>query len=475
MDSKDYALKSASDDESPYDAGTETLEQVPTHYTSNTKSDIAPFPTADFPDRLAEDVSYGPGGVKGLWSNPYVFGAAFLASLGGFSFGYDQGVISVINVMPQFHAAYPRLDPEDGASAFWKGFMTGMLELGAFLACFFFPWMADRISRKWALSVVSVIFNIGAIMQTAAPNYAVLVAGRTITGVGVGTLALGAPLYIAEISPPAVRGALLVLESLAIVCGVVLSYWISYGTQYIEGEASFRIAFGLQMVSAVCIGIGIHAFPYSPRWLALVGRDDDALTSLAKLRQLPTSDNRVVTEWRGILAEIEFKHVMLEKMHPGQSGWKLELLTWMDLFNKKVWRRTAVGVGVAFFQQFSGTYHWSGHRLCAAIWYTNNAEPLGVNAFIYYAPTLFTSLGQADLSLILAGTLNIGQLAAVAVAFVIIDLVGRRSLAIWGAVGMGLPYIVISVLYALYSHDWPGNPVAGWVCVAMACKLHFQQ
>ena len=69
---------------------------------------------------------------------------------------------------------------------------------------------------------------------------------------------------------------------------------------------------------------------------------------------------------------------------------------------------------------------------------------LGVNAFIYYAPTLFTSLGQADLSLILAGTLNIGQLVAVAVSFFIIDVVGRRALAFWGAIGMGLPYIIIA-------------------------------
>ncbi|KAI7085274.1 hypothetical protein KC356_g6044 [Hortaea werneckii] len=141
-----------------------------------------PFPTAEFPDKLAEEVEYGAGGVKGLAENPYVFGAAFLASLGGFSFGYDQGVISVINVMPQFHHAYPRLAPDAPSAEFWKGFMTGMLELGAFLGCFFFPQLADTISRKWSLSIVAGIFIIGAIMQTAAPDYAVLVAGRTITG-----------------------------------------------------------------------------------------------------------------------------------------------------------------------------------------------------------------------------------------------------------------------------------------------------
>lgn len=96
-----------------------------------------------------------------------------------------RGVISIINTMDKFHEVYPRAE-----SAFGKGFMTGMLEFGAFVGCFFMPTLCDKVSRKWALTVVVVIFNIGAIMQTAAPNYGVLVAGRTIAGIGVGTLAM---------------------------------------------------------------------------------------------------------------------------------------------------------------------------------------------------------------------------------------------------------------------------------------------
>lgn len=141
--------------------------------------------TADLPSNLADDIAYGPSGLRGLTGSPYVLGAAFLASMGGFSFGYDQGVISIVNVMDQFHAAFPRTE-----QAFWKGFMTGMLEFGAFIGCFFMPALADKISRKRALIVVVVIFNIGAIMQTAAQSYGVLVAGRTIGGIGVGTLAM---------------------------------------------------------------------------------------------------------------------------------------------------------------------------------------------------------------------------------------------------------------------------------------------
>lgn len=90
------------------------------------EDDLAPVNTAELPITLAENVSYGPGGVKGIVSSPYVFGAAFLASLGGFSFGYDQGVISIINVMPQFHQQYPEVDPKHSGSGFYTGFMTAM-------------------------------------------------------------------------------------------------------------------------------------------------------------------------------------------------------------------------------------------------------------------------------------------------------------------------------------------------------------
>lgn len=141
--------------------------------------------SASDPEAWLDSVSYGPGGMHGLFSNTYVFGAAFLASLGGFSFGYDQGVISIINVMGSFHQAFPQTE-----TAFGTSLMTSMLLLGAFIGCFFMPYLCDKISRKWALTVVVVIFDIGAIIQTSAQTYGALVAGRAIGGIGVGTLAM---------------------------------------------------------------------------------------------------------------------------------------------------------------------------------------------------------------------------------------------------------------------------------------------
>ncbi|KAH6986719.1 general substrate transporter [Ilyonectria destructans] len=396
------------------------------------------FPEGDV---FVQDTSYGPNGIRGIFSSGYVTGAAFLASLGGFSFGYDQGVISIINVMPLFHHAYPQ-----AKTAFGTGFMTGMLLLGAFFGCIFMPYLCDKVSRKWALTIVVIIFDIGAIIQTAATTYGMLVAGRAIGGIGVGTLAMGAPLYISEISPPNLRGTLLVLESISIVSGVVIAFWITFATRHIDSEISFRLPLGLQMVCATFLGAGIHFFPYSPRWLALVDRQEEAMSSLSRLRGLPSTDERAQAEYKSIVTEVEFQKLAQEAKYPGVSGFKLEALLWLDLFDRKKWRRVAVGCGVCFFQQFSG-----------------------INAFIYYAPTLFRSIGQSDeMSLILSGVFNCLQLVAVAICFVVIDKVGRRPLAIVGGFGSCICYAIIAVLAGLYSKDWSATPAAGWACVAMA-------
>ncbi|KAE8387987.1 hypothetical protein BDV23DRAFT_195492 [Aspergillus alliaceus] len=391
--------------------------------------------------KLQEVPEYGPHGVRDLISSGYVIGAAFLASLGGFSFGYDQGVISIINVKDQFHAAFPQAE-----TAFGKGLMTGMLLLGAFVGCLFMPYLADRISRKWALTVVVVIFDIGAIIQTCAQNYATLVAGRAIGGIRVGALAMGAPLYISNISPTNLRGALLVLEFISIVSGVVISSWITFGTRLINNGVSFRLPFGLQMVCATILSVGIHFFPYSPQWLALVNRQQDCLASLAKLRGLPDTDERVQAEFQGIITEVKFQDLIQEKRHPGKQGMKLEFLAWLDLFGRAGWRRTIVGCGVAFFQQF-----------------------MDINAFVYYALTLFRSIGQSDeMSLILSGVFNILQLVTVIICFLIIDKTGRRPLAIFGGLATGIAYTIIAIPSGLYANDWTAHPDSGWAFVAMA-------
>ncbi|KAF9884617.1 hypothetical protein FE257_001439 [Aspergillus nanangensis] len=394
---------------------------------------------------MSTEVKYDNGHMRDLLKSPYVVGAAVLASLGGFSFGYDQGVISLILVMEQFHQQFPQTAPGHPRYGFNVGFMTGMLELGAFIGCLWFPSVTDRISRKWGLTVATVIFVIGAIIQTAAFNYDTLVAGRFIGGMGVGTLAMGAPLYISEIAPPFWRGALLVLESLSIVVGALVAYWISYGARYIPSEWAFRLPFLLQMFPALLVGGGIHFFPYSPRWLAMRGRKEESLAALAKLRRRPKHDDQVQSEWKGILSEVQFQQEILHMEYPNSPPWLVSMKQWVSLFRPKYFRRTMIALAITFFQQFSG-----------------------VNAFVYYAPSFFRALGQSnETSLILSGMINLCQLVGNVPILIYLDRIGRRKLAILGGLLMAVPHLIMAGLVGRFSSDWSSHTGVGWFCVAL--------
>ena len=121
--------------------------------------------------------------------------------------------------------------------------------------------------------------------------------------------------------------------------------------RYIDGEWAFRLPFVLQMVPALAVGLGIHFFPYSPRWLSMRGRNEESLAALAKLRRLPESDERVQTEWKGIMVEVRFQEEMLRREHPNSGALMLELKQWFDLFKPKYLKRTLVTIGIPFFQQ----------------------------------------------------------------------------------------------------------------------------
>ena len=126
-----------------------------------------------------------------------------------------------------------------------------------------FKWIADKISRKHSIVVAVIIFTIGSVLQTAAISYAMLVTARLIGGIGIGMLSMVAPLYISEISPPEIRGALLVLEELSIVTGIVVAFWITYGTRFMVGEWGWRLPFLLQMVPGLVLGLGTFFLPFS--------------------------------------------------------------------------------------------------------------------------------------------------------------------------------------------------------------------
>ena len=242
--------------------------------------------------------------------------------------------------MPQFLDRFTRVSETASGAGFWKGLLTAMIELGAFVGALNQGWIADKISRKYSIVLAVVIFIFGSILQTAAVDYAMLVVARFIGGIGIGALSMVAPLYISEISPPEIRGALLVLEELSIVTGIVVAFWITYGTQYIANEWAWRLPFLLQMIPGLVLAVGILFLPFSPRWLVSKSRDFEAGQNLSKLRQLDLGDSRVQQEWIDIRAEVAFHREISAVRHPHlQRGTtvsriKLEFASWTDCFKR---------------------------------------------------------------------------------------------------------------------------------------------
>lgn len=263
-------------------------------------------------------------------------------------------------------------------------------------------------------------------------------------------LATISPLYISEIAPPEIRGALLVLQEFSIVFGIVIAFWITYGTRYIAGEWSWRLPFLIQMLPGIILGVGIIFLPFSPRWLSSQGRDDEALLVLSKLRRLPTTDSRIQQEWCEIRAEVAFKQEVSRERHPHLQNptranrIKLEAVAWTDCFKHGCWKRTMVGGTIMFLQQF-----------------------VGINALIYYSPSLLKTLGMNyEMQLLLSGIINCTQLVGVMTSLWTMDRFGRRPLLLVGAGLMFISHLIIAVLVGKFGDSWSSYATEGWVAVA---------
>ncbi|TGZ77435.1 general substrate transporter [Ascodesmis nigricans] len=350
--------------------------------------------------------------------------------------------MSITLVMPSFLSTFPRISPTHSRGDFWKGLLTALLQLGAMLGAIQSGFVADQLSRKKTLFIGLVWFIVGSSIQTGSMGYGMLIVGRLVGGIGIGILSMVAPLYISEISPPNIRGALLVLEEWSIVFGIVVAFYITYGTKEIEGEWSWRLPFLLQIVPALVMAAMIGKLPYSPRWLVAQGRCEEALKVLARLRRGKVEEERVRSEWLDVRAEAEVQKRVEEEKHPelvkpGLANLvKLEVARWEDTLTRGAWRRTMVGVGLMFFQQF-----------------------VGINALIYYSPSLFASLGLSPSNqLTMSGIMNILQLLGVTPSILLLDHLGRRPLLLHGSLIMTICHLLVAIIV--------GRSLNGWVGVA---------
>lgn len=386
-------------------------------------------------------IQNGNQGWRGLFKNGKVVFLTVFASLGGVLYGYNQGVFGQVQVMYSFTHKYPSYllsgDPNyHGAQAL--ALLTAILELGAFFGALMAGPLADSLSRKYSISLWCLVFMIGTAVQTGAnDSIACIYAGRFVGGLGIGAISMLVPMYNAELAPPGIRGSLVALQQLAITFGILVSYWIAYGTNFIGGskegqhEAAWRVPLGLQLVPGVVLCIGVYWLPFSPRWLMLRGREEECLETLAYLRSAPAEDPEVQFEFRALQAErlVEVEAAK-ERYGMNEVTFKVTLLEYKRLFTTKaLLHRLLLGASAQGLQQWTG-----------------------INAIIYYAPRIFEQIGLqgGTIPLLATGIVGVVNFVMTIPAVLFVDNFGRKPMLMIGEFNMAISHATIAAIVAVY-------------------------
>jgi SP family sugar:H+ symporter-like MFS transporter len=344
----------------------------------------------------------------------YVFGA-----LGGLLFGYDTGVIS---------GALLFIPKDFKLSPFLQGAIVAGLLLGAMIGAAAAGRLSDWLGRRRLIIAAAVVFTVGALLAALAPSVGVLVAARVIIGLGVGSAALVVPLYLSEIAPTEVRGAIASLNQLMIVGGILAAFIVN---AILASSGNWRLMLGLAAVPSLVLLVGMLFMPETPRYLVHAGEEETAREVLEDLPGDEPPEERI-----GEIREVE-------QQEEGGTG--------LAALWRAKWVRPAllVATGLAVFQQL-----------------------VGINTIIYYAPTTLTNVGFAKTSAIYANLIiGVINVAMTVVAIRIVDRVGRKPLLYAGVIGMVGSLLVLGIgLSALATPHHPGDPAA---IVTLVCLATF--
>lgn len=281
---------------------------------------------------------------------------------------------------------------------------------------------SDRFGRRDTILTSCFFWVVGTCIQAGTVGTGMLIGGRILNGITVGVTSAQVPVYLAEIAKKDIRGSLLIFQEFAIEIGVLVMYFIGYGSSHIPGTASFRLAWALQLVPVTVLIVGLPFLPRSPRWLAKVGRLEEAIDILAKTQAGGNrEDPLVVAEWQEITLTLAAEREALR-------GWR-------KFFKNGMWRRTTAGITCQIWQQLSGA-----------------------NVLIYYVVYVFQMAGlTGNINLISSGVQYALLIVFTTVTFCIIDKVGRRPLLVLGALGMGICHFVVGGVLGQYGTYLPNG------------------
>ena len=331
---------------------------------------------------------------------------ALIVALGGFVWGFDATVISgaVPFIQKYFDLAGDRGD-------FLLGLAVSCLGWGVLGGTAVAGFFSDRFGRKKVLITTAVFFTGSTLLSALTTNFALFVFSRILGGIAVGGAILIAPVYIAEISPPQLRGSMVSLNQLMIVLGISASFFSNYFLLNV-GENNWRWMLGMDAVPAALYFFLLFAVPESPRWLFGKGQPERAKEILTKACGAEEAEQ----ELRNIQRSFAERSPSV-----GVSA----------LFSRKMSFVMFIALVIAFFQQITG-----------------------INAIFYYLPTIFAQAGggtnAAFKQAVLVGLVNLGM-TFVAIRFV--DRLGRKPLLVIGATGMAVSLLTCSWAFHASSYQ----------------------
>ncbi|KAK1789889.1 hypothetical protein P4O66_015775, partial [Electrophorus voltai] len=343
-------------------------------------------------------------------SPKFAYILAFFSALGGFLFGYDTGVVS---------GAMLLLKREMNLNALWQELLVSSTVGAAALSALAGGYLNGLFGRKICILLASSIFSFGGIILSIAPNKEVLLFGRLVVGLGIGIASMTVPVYIAEVSPPHLRGQLVTINTLFITGGQFIASVVDGAFSYLS-NGGWRYMLGLSAIPAVLQFLGFLFLPESPRWLLQKGRSQQAHQVLMHIR----GTENVEEEYDSIKTTIEEE----EKESGGGP------VLWRILASGPARRALIVGCGLQMFQQLSG-----------------------INTVMYYSATILQMAGVRDdrMAIWLAAVTAFTNFLFTLVGVWLVERVGRRKLTLGSIIGTSASLFVLALGFLLSAHASP--------------------